>query len=584
MQSEQSKKHSNSVTDFNFNLKVIIILVAVEVLILVGISFVKIYIDKKHSVLNRMRDEIQILEKIFVDDLDYSTYVLDQMADLIKSNHKDPKRIDDVLSHYSLNVSEKNFFGWHGFYWLDVNNIIKNTNQDCNMSIGTNLSYLSSIRLSKISPGKVFFSQNPNSERDLTTFLDLALGVASDEGEFLGTLFLEIETVTILEDIETYRRNNYTEFAIIDNRMNIVTSYPITSSRIGLAGNTITDQKLLAKISNVNFFDEVSSEESLVNMLSGTNFLIRKIKNKPYVLVVSLDPVHVKSRFTKKVAIKFLEISILASFFLMIILMVYKRETWLRSKAEKASSLATKAMVAKSDFLSYTAHEIRSPLGFILTGSEIMSKKLFGPIPEQYKDYVSGIHHNAKLILDFINDILDEKHVASGNFKIVETICDVEEIIEKAITTNKARFHSRKIKIIKSLDNNIPKILGDSRKILQMLSNLISNSYKYSLDNTSITVRARREGKKLKLSVIDEGIGMSDEEVKVAITKYGTAHSQKTDNFIDSYGLGLPIVIMLAKAHDAVVDIKSEVGKGTEVSIILPEKRLLEKEDEKSND
>jgi signal transduction histidine kinase len=576
MQNEQPKKNTNT-TDFNFNLKVIIILVAVEVIILVGISFVKIYIDKKHSVLNRMRDEVHIVEKVFIDDIDYSSYVLNHISDLIRAHHKESKRIDNILSHYSINITEKNFFGWSGFYWLDKNNIIKNTNQDCSMNVGTNLSYLSGVRLSKISPGKVFFNQNPNRKNDFTTFLDLSLGVINEEGEFLGTLFLEIETATILKDIETYRRNNYSEFAIVDNRMNIVTSYPITSNRIGLAGNTISDQKLLAKISKINFFGESDTEESFVNMISGTNFLVKKIKNRPYALVVTLDPSHVKSRFTKIVAIKFLEIAILASFFLIIILMVYKRETWLRAKAEKASALATKAMIAKSDFLAYAAHEIRSPLGFILTGSEIMSKKLFGPISHQYEDYVNGINHNAKLILDFINDILDEKHIANGNFKIIETICDIPEIIEKAITTNKARFHSRKINIEKSIQPNSIKILGDSRKILQMLSNLISNAYKYSLDNTLITVIAKIENKKLVITVKDQGIGMSEEEVKIAVTKYGTAHSKKTENFIDSYGLGLPIVLMLAKAHNAIVDIKSEVGKGTEVSINFPEKRFISK-------
>lgn len=582
MQDEQPKKNPNQ-TDYNFNLKVIIALIAIEVMILVFISFVKIYIDKKISVLDRMRDEVQILEKIFLDDIDYSSYVLEQMSDLIKTNYRSNSRIDNILAHYSLNINDKNFFGWRGFYWLDKNSIVRNTNEDCTMAIGSNLSYLSNVRLSKIHPGKVFSSQNPNLKKDFTPYLDLAIGVNNDEGEYIGTILLEIETSTILEDIEMYRSNNFTEFLILDSRMNVITSYPINSNRMNPHGQMISYSRLIDKIREINFFSENAKEISDIRMFSGVNFLAKKIKDKPYLLIVSLDPVHVKTTFTKKVALKFLEILVLASFFLVIVLMIYKRETWLRSKAERASSLATKAMIAKSDFLSYTAHEIRSPLGFILTGSEIMSKKLFGPIPEKYEDYVSGIYHNSKLILDFINDILDEKHLASGNFKLEEDVFDIEQIVKKAIQTNQTRFHSRKIEIKANIQQGLPYLLGDARKILQTLSNLISNSYKYSLDNTIITVEVKMAGKKLKMSVQDQGIGMSEDEIKIALTKYGTVHGSKPGNFIESYGLGLPIVKMLTDAHDAKLHISSAVGTGTNVTITFPSKRIVEKLESKKS-
>lgn len=574
MLSEQPKK-SQKDSNYNFNLRVIIVLVVIEVFILSCISFVKIYLDKKDSVLNRMRDEMHALERIFIDDLDYSSFILSQMADLIKSSNNNNSRIDNILSHYSLYISDRNFFGWRGLYWLDKRHEVKNTNPYSSIIIGTDLQYLSNIRLSKISPGKVFFSSNPNSQSEFVSYLDLALGVNGDNGEYMGTILLEIETEKILEDIEIYKRNNYTEYAIVDHRMNIVASYPIHSDRIFLAGRAIIEQRLLDNLSELNFFSDNEQESSYIKMFSGVNFLAKKIKNKPYALIVSLDPHQIKTTFTKKVSMKFLEIAVLASLFLVIVLVVYKRETWLRARSEKASAIATKAMIAKSDFLSYTAHEIRSPLGFILTGSEIMLKKLFGPIPKEYEDYVSGIYHNSRLILDFINDILDEKRIASGNFRLRETVCNLSEIIEKAIKTNITRFHARKIVVKKEIEENLPFVFGDERKILQILNNLISNSYKYSLDNTNITIIAKMSGLKLKIIIKDEGIGMSGDDIEIAMTKYGTVHKGVQGNFIESYGLGLPIVLMLVKAHDATFDIKSELGKGTETTIIFPEKRTI---------
>jgi len=573
MQTEQPKKHQSQ-SDFNFNLKVIMWLVALEVIILVCISFVKIYVDKEHNITNRMRDEVGTLGNIFTKYTDHSSEVLHQIANSIKYEYNNPEKINQILSGNDF-IDQRKFFGWNGFYWLDADHIIKNTNNDCSLKVGTNLSHLANVVLSKIYPGKIFHSPNPSSSKDEKSFFDLALGVSDESGNFLGTILLQMQSLPILEDLEIYKKNNFTEFAIVDSRLNIIVSYPINANRIGFSGKTVENPELLKAITKINFFSNNEKEFSKINMLTGVNYLAKKIRNKPYLMIVSLEPEYIQSVLTQKIGLKFIEITILATFFLILVILVYKRETWLRAKAEKASQLATKAMVAKSDFLSYTAHEIRSPLGFILTGSEIMNKKLFGPIPEQYEDYVSGIYHNAKLILDFINDILDERHVASGNFKLVETMCNIGDIVKKAVITNKTRFHERKISIEKIIPDNLPFVFGDERKILQALSNLLSNAYKYSLDNTKITVEVKVLSNKLKLIVSDQGIGMTNDEVQIALTKYGTVHAGKSTSFIESYGLGLPIVIMLTKAHEATLDIRSEVGRGTTITITFPERRII---------
>lgn len=582
MLSEQPKKQANyNQGDYNFSLKVIIFLVSLEVLILVGISFVKIYVDKKRSLLNWMRDEVEIVEKTFVDGLDYSGYVLKQMAHLLKYNYDSQDKIESIILHHTPNIMEKKIFGWQSFTWANKSHKVLSVSGEGNILLNSDLSYLGNVILSKIKPNKIFYTPNPDMSDELVNYLDMTIGVTNNAGDYVGSLILQTELSSLIANLELFRRNSKTDFAIIDSRMNIIMTYPLNRTNLGLKGKTITKQNLMKEIAEINFFSKKEIEVSYVDMLSGENFLGRKIKNNPYLILVSQDPDFVKATFTKKVALKFLEIIVLASFFLAIILMVYKRETWLRAKSDKASQIATKAMVAKSDFLSYTAHEIRSPLGFILTGSEIMKKKLFGPIPKKYEEYVEGIHHNAQLILDFINDILNERYIASGNFKIEEDICDLEEIITKAVNTNKTRFHSRNIKITTDIKSKLPKIRGDTRKLVQLISNLISNAYKYSLDNTEIIVSAEYYRGKIKINVLDHGLGMTKEEVKIAMTKYGTTHKNNNENIIESHGLGLHIVAMLVKAHDAKLDIKSEVDQGTQVTITFPKKRIITSKEKK---
>lgn len=579
MINQQPNKHNDD-NDYNLNLKIIMLLVAAEVLILVSISFVRIYVDKKQSIIRRMSEEVQILEKVFVDDIDYSLYILTQISDLIKVNHNSLPTINNILSNYSTN-SVKHFFGWHEFYWLDKDLKIASSNNDGLIPLGTKLDHISHIRLSKIVPDKPFYGLNPNFSGQITKPLDIILGVSNpDTGEYLGSLFLEMETSSILEDLETYRRNDFTNFVVVDSRHNIITAYPVKISRLGINSNIINNNKLLDDLKKIDCFNDQSKEVTYLDMISGLNYYIKKIKNKPFVLIVSIDPSFVKHTITQKIAIKFLEIIILASFFLVLVISIYKRETWLRARAEKASQLSIKAMNSKSDFLSYTAHEIRSPLGFILTGSEIMNKKLLGPVPAHYVEYVEGINKNANLILDFIKDILEERHIVMGNIKIVDEICDINEIITQAIVTNRTRFNDRKISIRRIGEVDLPKLFGDRRKILQILNNLISNSYKYSLDDTEITIKTRMMGQKLQISVSDQGIGMSKEDIEIALKKFGTVHLGKSNNWIDSYGLGLPIVKMLLKAHGAELEINSKINIGTIITITFPSKRIISAADE----
>ena len=179
-----------------------------------------------------------------------------------------------------------------------------------------------------------------------------------------------------------------------------------------------------------------------------------------------------------------------------------------------------------------------------MTGSEIMQKNLFGPLPPAYKKYADGIHRNSELILEFITDILDEEHILSGNFKIVNTMHDITEIINDAITTNLTRYNTRNVTVTSELESPMPKLICDGKRMMQVINNLISNAIKYSKDNTIVTVKAYIAADYLMIEIHDQGIGMTDDEIKIAFTKYGTVRKEHF-NFIESYGLGLPIVKLL---------------------------------------
>ena len=199
-----------------------------------------------------------------------------------------------------------------------------------------------------------------------------------------------------------------------------------------------------------------------------------------------------------------------------------------------------------------------------------------GKLPDKYKQYVDGIHNNAALILDFITDILDENQVIEGKFKIINTICNITDIVHEAIKNSEARYNKRTINIIANMEKNLPLLICDKRRLTQVMSNLISNSIKYSKDDTTIKITGKFTRDKLKIKVIDQGIGMSKKELPIALSTYGTVYGADY-NSPGSYGLGLPIVKMLLDAHDARISIECTKGKGTTITIMFPKYKLIYK-------
>jgi two-component system cell cycle sensor histidine kinase PleC len=203
-----------------------------------------------------------------------------------------------------------------------------------------------------------------------------------------------------------------------------------------------------------------------------------------------------------------------------------------------------------------------------------MTKKLLGDLSPEYEQYAQGIHQNSILIRDFITDILDDNQIMEGKFKIVNSLVNIEAIIDEAIKVNLVRFNQRKVKIEPDLDKNIPLLICDSRRMLQVMSNLISNSIKYSKDHTTTRITVNIINSNMEITVIDQGIGMKQEDIPTALTVYGTVHASSYHS-LGSYGLGLPIVKILLDAQEATIDITSFEKKGTTVKITFPKFKLI---------
>ena len=559
---------------FHDNIKVITASIVSVILILTVTFIMKTYYDEESVIISDLHIESERIEKCLNDDLKYTNQVMEIIKSKIEQDPTNYANTKEVLKYYKINPNVSNVFNWLYFGWIDedlvlrVNNFRKNTHKQID------LSFKSYINMSKMMPNKIFYNMEPSDPIAGITSLISIEGIKKNN-IYLGSLVTAFDVKALVNRINERKKNDYTNFAIIDSKLEVILKSKEIISKVGIRDSSLISNNLTNIMKRLDFYSEHPREFSYINMFSGLNYYVRKMKDLPFVLLINIDHTEIQGKILNKVLMKFAEIAIYTCLFLAMVISVYKRETWIRERAERSSHIANKAMQAKTDFLAYTAHEIRSPLGFILTSSEIMQKNMFGPIPNVYEQYINGINQNSHLILDFINDILDETYVAEGNFKVINKITDINDLINKAININHTRFSDRKIKIEYLENPKLPRLVCDERRILQALNNIISNAIKYSYDHTIITIIAGVENKEFFISIEDQGIGMSQADIEIAIKKYGTIKNKKASH-IESYGLGLAIVKKLIEAHDGKLTIESQLDIGSKITISFPEYKIVE--------
>ena len=224
---------------------------------------------------------------------------------------------------------------------------------------------------------------------------------------------------------------------------------------------------------------------------------------------------------------------------------------------------------AKSEFLANISHELRTPLNAIIGFSEIMNEGLFGPLgSERYEEYSRDIYESGTYLLGMINDVLDMSKIEAGRFVLDYEEFNLDEMISESLRIVAHQSEERGITIEGDVPAKIT-LQADRRAVKQILLNLLSNAVKFSNENGRIHVRARQRGGCITISIEDNGIGISKQDLR----KLGRPFEQVQNQFTKSHkgsGLGLAISRSLTEMHGGAMKIRSTEGEGTIVSLRLP--------------
>jgi signal transduction histidine kinase len=246
--------------------------------------------------------------------------------------------------------------------------------------------------------------------------------------------------------------------------------------------------------------------------------------------------------------------------------------------AEKARIEAEYANRAKSKFLTNMSHELRTPLNAIIGFSDIIQKEALGPAgSSRYRDYAKDINQSGRHLLALISDILDLSKVESGMDELHDENIDVVELTRSVVQLVRQRADKERIKLEIQTPNNAPALFADERKVTQILVNIVANAVKFTEPGGTVTIRIGcRPEHGYVFEVVDTGIGIAPDDIPLALSQFGqidSSHNRKQEGT----GLGLPLTKALVELLGGRIELQSELGVGTTVTVYFPAARIVKR-------
>lgn len=233
-------------------------------------------------------------------------------------------------------------------------------------------------------------------------------------------------------------------------------------------------------------------------------------------------------------------------------------------KAQEADKL-------KSAFLAIMSHELRTPLNSIIGFTGIILQELAGPLNQEQKKQLNMVRKSSRHLLSLINDVLDISKIEAGQLDLIQEIFSLRDSISHAIDAVKPMAETKGLELKTIIDNEIDTVLGDRRRIEQVLLNLLSNAVKFT-QSGSVLLKCKKAEGWVEICVQDTGIGISDDDAEKLFEPFSQVDTGLTRKY-DGTGLGLSICRKLLELMGGSITVDSEPGIGSTFSLRFPMKQ-----------
>ncbi len=229
---------------------------------------------------------------------------------------------------------------------------------------------------------------------------------------------------------------------------------------------------------------------------------------------------------------------------------------------EQISNEVLKADQLKSIFLASMSHELRTPLNSMIGFSELLILDYSENLSDTQKEYINIIYDESYYLLNLINGILDISKIEAGKFELSLNQFSFNEVLLNVTNSLKPRFSEKKLELEYEIDLDI-KLFSDEDRLKQILFNLIGNAIKFTNERGKILIKTRLFNGRLNIHVIDNGIGISKDNIQRLFTPFQQVNqSQLTKNM--GTGLGLYLTKKLVDLLGGDISVESEEGKGSD--------------------
>lgn len=221
----------------------------------------------------------------------------------------------------------------------------------------------------------------------------------------------------------------------------------------------------------------------------------------------------------------------------------------------------------RRDFVANVSHELRTPITSIKGFSETL---LDGAYEDQelLHSFLEIIHKESDRLQMLVNDLLDLSKLERQGYQIEKEIVQMQDVIARVVEMSSQRLDEKDVQLFIDLEENL-KVIGEKNRLIQIFTNLVNNAIMYSPEQSTIRIHAYREENYGVIEVIDEGIGISKENMPRIFERFYRVDTARSRNS-GGTGLGLAIVKHLVELHDGKIDVESEAGKGTTMRVKIP--------------
>ena len=222
----------------------------------------------------------------------------------------------------------------------------------------------------------------------------------------------------------------------------------------------------------------------------------------------------------------------------------------------------------KSNFLSLISHNLKTPIAKIRALSSVLLKKDSNNLSEEQKEALLNILRSSRDLTSYISNILNITRIESQKIKLNKSVCDINVIIHQVTDRVRTLLDNKPIKFNLQLEP-IFSVEIDKDLFFQLFFNVLENAVKYSPNNSTVTIKSKEVGNYVEISVKDQGIGISKEEINRIFNKFHRTQNIYTES-ITGTGLGLYLAKFFVELHNGEINVDSSLGEGATFTISLP--------------